>query len=334
MSMQHEQTTPDYKDIIIEALDIMRKKEVAEKGPTSQFKVRAYQKVIKQLKDYNGSITSYADVKEIDGIGEKIALKIKEILETGQLKAAERTKKEMNIDAYDSLMKVYGIGPVKAKQLIEEGITSIGELRKVAREHLNDNQKIGLKYYEDLLERIPRAEMYIHEQTLNEALPNSLKGEIVGSFRRLAKSSGDIDMILKYGEKITSKMAITAFHKYVKNLTEYGYITEVLALGDKKCMAICQLTGGKARRLDLLLTSEKEYPYAILYFTGSDKFNVAFRQHALDIGYSLNEHSMTPITSKAITPICIKNEEDIFDFLGLQYVEPNMRTGPEALVDN
>ena len=324
----------DYKDIIIEALDIMRKKEVAEKSTTSQFKVRAYQKVIKQLKEYEGHITSYNDVKGIDGIGEKIALKIKEILETGQLKAAERTKKEMNMDAYDSLMKVYGIGPVKARALIEEGITSIEELRKVAHTHLNDNQQIGLKYYEDLLERIPRTEMYIHEQTLKEALPHFLKGELVGSFRRCAESSGDIDMIIKYSEKTTHKMSTAAFHKYVNNLTEYGYIREVLAVGDKKCMAICQLNGGKARRLDLLLTSEKEYPYAIFYFTGSDKFNIAFRQFALDSGYTLNEHSMTPLTSKAITPLGIKEEVDIFDFLGLQYVEPHRRTGGEVLIEN
>ena len=324
----------DYKDIIIEALDIMRKKEVADKGPASQFKVRAYQKVIKQLKEYEGQITSYEDVKGIDGIGEKIALKIKEILETGQLKAAERTKKEMNMDAYDSLMKVYGIGPVKARSLIEEGITSIEELRKVAHEYLNDNQKVGLKYYEDLLERIPRQEMHIHEQTLKEELPNFLKGELVGSFRRCAESSGDIDMIIKHSDKNTPKMATATFHKYVKNLKEYGYIKEVLALGDKKCMAICQLIGGKARRLDLLLTCEKEYPYAILYFTGSDKFNIAFRQFALNSGYTLNEHSMTPITNKAITPLGIKEEEDIFDFLGLQYVEPHKRTGAEALIEN
>jgi DNA polymerase/3'-5' exonuclease PolX len=325
----------DFKDIIIDALEIMRKKEVAEKGPASQFKVRAYQKVIKQLKEHETPIRDYADVKEIDGIGEKIALKIKEILETGQLKAAERTKKEMNIDAYDSLLKVYGVGPVKAKQLIKDGITSIAELRKVATTHLNDKQLIGLQYYDDLLERIPRKEMYEHEKVLKEGLPNFLTGELVGSFRRLAETSGDIDIIIKHTDKISPKMAVAAFHKYISNLTSNGYITDTLALGDKKCMAVCRASGEhKARRLDLLLTSEREYPYAILYFTGSDKFNVAFRQHALDHGYTLNEHSMAPLTSKAITPIGIKEEEDIFDFLGLQYVEPCNRTGPESLIEN
>lgn len=316
----------DYKETIIDALEVMSKKEVAAKEPNYQFKVRAYKKVIEQLKSHSEAITSYKDVQNIDGIGVKISLKIKEIFETGSLKAAEKAKKEYNIGAYDSFLNIYGVGPVKAKELIDLGITTIEQLRTDPKKYLNEKQQLGLKYYEDLLERIPRSEMLQHEGVLLKALPSFLKGQLVGSFRRNSETSGDIDVIIRYPNNMSHKTAQAAFDKYILNLTKDGYIKEILAHGEKKCMAICALSkSGKARRLDLLLTSEEEYPYAVLYFTGSDKFNVAFRQFALDNGYTLNEHKMTPIKKGVLEPLNITEEEDIFNFLGLAYVEPWQR---------
>jgi nucleotidyltransferase/DNA polymerase involved in DNA repair len=53
---------------------------------------------------------------------------------------------------------VWGVGPVKAKQLYDAGIRSIEDLRK--KQHLlTDMQKIGLKYHEDFSEKIPRDEV-------------------------------------------------------------------------------------------------------------------------------------------------------------------------------
>jgi DNA polymerase/3'-5' exonuclease PolX len=105
-------------------------------------------------------------------------------------------------------------------------------------------------------------------------------------------------------------------------MKEAGYIEEVLALGEHKCMAICRL--GTARRLDLLLTPNDEYAYALLYFTGSDQFNVAFRHHALEMGYTLNEHCLTALHADMPVP-SMKTEKDIFRFLGLRYIVPEQR---------
>ena len=113
---------------------------------------------------------------------------------------------------------------------------------------------------------------------------------------------------------------------FVKKLTDIGYIRAILAQGDKKCLAICGLPGKPARRLDILLTPTKEYSYAILYFTGSDKFNVAFRQAALDRGYTLNEHGMRSVRDGvAAVPDDMPSERNIFAFLGLLYVSPEKR---------
>lgn len=103
----------------------------------------------------------------------------------------------------------------------------------------------------------------------------------------------------------------------------------------------------KVRRIDLLITPDKEYPYAILYFTGSDEFNVAFRKYALAKGYTLNEHglkikSMHGINSEhTVKPKkedvkdipYMKSEKDIFNFLELDYKEPNERLNETSIVE-
>ena len=88
----------------------------------------------------------------------------------------------------------------------------------------------------------------------------------------------------------------------------------------------------KAIRLDLLMTPQEEFAYAILYFTGSQNFNVAFRRYVLDKGYTINEHIMKPMKEgvKEVPPM--KSEEDIFAFLGLQYVKPEDREGEKNII--
>lgn len=330
----------NYKQTIIDSLEILRKRDVADKAI---FSARAYAKVITQLKNYEGPITSLDDIKTIEGIGAKMEKKIKEILETGSLASAEKAKTLYNIDALDALQNIYGVGPTKATELVKSGITSIAQLRDEVKKNpklLNDKQKIGLKYYEDLLERIPRAEMEEHRDILYTLLPDEMSNydmEIVGSFRREATNSGDIDVLIRVPKETSSKAAKEHLALYVKMLEGFGYIEEILALGEHKCMAISRMYNGKARRLDLLMTPDEEYAYAILYFTGSDRFNVAFRQYALDKGYSLNEHTLTqiraPPSGAGVSAVpYMKTEQDIFKFLGLRYIDPSKRVDGNQII--
>lgn len=324
----------DYKQLIIDFLDIMRKKEQVEK---ETFKERAYQKVINQLKEHSTSITSYEDVMQLKGIGDKISKKIKEILETGSLRSAERVQQNYNIEALDAFQAIYDVGPMKASDLIKQGYTTIEQLREAIKTNsklLHGKQQIGLKYYEDLLERIPRQEMEEHDHLIHILLPDTLNAELVGSYRRHTQTSGDIDVLIRVPQDTPIKQAQKEFDIYIKILHAFGYIKEILAHGDKKFMGICNASHdntGKARRLDLLLTPAKEYAYAILYFTGSDKFNVAFRQHALNMGYTLNEHNLTPLREDIPTPPFMEREEDIFRFLHLKFVKPEDRIDGSSL---
>ena len=80
------------------------------------------------------------------------------------------------------------------------------------------------------------------------------------------------------------------------------------------------------------MTPDNEYAYALLYFTGSDKFNVAFRQYATNKGYTLNEHTLTPLRSDLPVPPYMENEKDIFNFLGLRYIEPSRRVDEKQII--
>ena len=316
----------DAKKKIIDSLEILRIRDI-QSG--EKFSALAYSKAIKELKKLD-TISDEKDVEGLPGVGAKIKLKIKEIFETGELRAASEAKKDLSIDLYQDLLNVYGIGPVKAKELIQtDKVTSIANLRE-RQELLNDKQKLGLKYYEDALERIPYEEMKLHEKKIMEAIQAPIEATIVGSYRRGAETSGDIDVLIKIPADFTKKQQKETLEYLVKTYSEHKYIVDVLALGDKKCMAFVKL-GNKARRLDLLITPEKEYPYALLYFTGSDDFNVAFRKYALTKGYTLNEHTLSPKTDAKEVPT-LNTEKDIFDFLGLVYKEPVQRINENSVV--
>jgi DNA polymerase/3'-5' exonuclease PolX len=125
--------------------------------------------------------------------------------------------------------------------------------------------------------------------------------------------------------------APAALRDYVTALRELGYIKEVLAQGDHKCLAIAQLPGAPARRLDLLVTPPEEFPFAVLYFTGSDGFNVRMRGLAQERGFTLNEHGIVHVKmGKAVRGI--KTERDIFTLLKMEWREPTERTGADAVV--
>jgi len=317
----------DIKSKIIDALNILVKRDSAEK---KVFQVRAYKKVIEELRALSRPIERLENIDGIPGIGKKIREKIGEILATGELKAAEKAKEDLALDAVEVLSGVYGVGPTKAAELIASGIKTIAQLTAASENDpklLNRSQKIGLKYYDDILKRIPREEMKKHEKMLIKELYVGQEGSVVGSFRRGQESSGDIDFLIKMDFSAGSDQK-EIFQEYVKDLKQSGYMIEVLSQGDQKCLAVVRLTPeSPARRLDLLVIPVEQFPYALLYFTGSGEFNVAFRKHALSLGYTLNEHEMK-LTGKVpdAKPVpLMKDEKDIFAFLGLKYKEPSER---------
>ena len=326
----------DYKSIIQKEFDTLR---LADLSAGRKFQAIAYSKFLAKLKVVP-FVRSFEDVAEVAGKG-KIAEKVREIIETGALGAATRAREETNVGAYEELLGVYGVGPVKARTFVESGIGGIADLRAAVaagRVELTAAQMLGLEHYEDILERIPRAEMNQHKEVIEDlADPVLTDIAIVGSYRRGAESSGDIDVLITMPSSLSMADIAAHFGEYVDRMIEAGYITGVLAQGPTKCLAICQLPEGKSRRLDLLMIPRDQYAYALLYFTGSDQFNVAMRRWALEKGYTMNEHTMKPLASAAGGPArpeppFMAKEQDIFRFLGLKYVVPTSRKDAEQVV--
>jgi NAD-dependent DNA ligase len=307
--------------------NLMNKLAIVMNKTGEPMKARAYQKAEETLLGLNEEITDLSQLQGKPGIGPTIMEKMKEYLRTGTLELLEKEK----ANPVNILTEVYGIGPKKAKELVEKGITTIETLRERQNELLNEVQKVGLKYFEDILERIPRSEIdeynYIFDNTFKKVAEPGSQYEIVGSYRRGAKTSGDIDVI------ITSNNP-DVFKRFIDVLIQEKIIIEVLSRGKSKCLVITKIDNSKyARRVDFLYTSPEEYPFSVLYFTGSKAFNTVMRGHALKMGYTLNEHRIAR-TSVAGSPIKMnfQNEKDIFDFLKLEYKEPNERIDGRAVV--
>ena len=323
--------------LIISELDVLRRTCASEEAGVH--KARQYATAIKTIRGLTGEIKTMADVPtgKGTGIGEKIQEKIEEILATGSLASAERARATKAPDVLDVFQNIYGVGPKKAADLVAAGYTSLEGLRAAAAlsanaKLLTKNQRIGIRYYADLLERIPRAEMDEHNAVLMARKPAALEGIVVGSYRRGRPDSGDIDMMIcTRSAEVNSEAALK---DYVKALQDAGYLKEVLAIGPHKCLAICQLAGKAARRLDLLVTPPESFACSVFYFTGSDGFNVAVRALAKEKGFTLNEHGLFRGGSSTggVAVAGLKTERDIFTALGLQWKEPVERTGPEACV--
>lgn len=283
------------------------------------FRQRAYKNAKNNILVYKKSIYSLNELKElkIKGIGKTILNKIEKYLNTGVLS-------EIKNNPITELMKVHGIGYKKAEDLYKNHkIENIAQLKRKL-DLLNNVQKKAIKHFDDLQLRIPREEIIEFEKIIHKIF-NSLenkensKFEIVGSYRRGVKNSGDIDVIIT-----NSKNNRLVFDEFLNTLKEQNIIIEFLSKGKKKSLTIGKIKD-KARRLDFMYSPPNEYSFSTLYFTGSVELNVIMRQTALDIGYSMNEHCFTNVKNKQKLNKTFKTEKEIFDFLNLKYIIPTMR---------
>ena len=234
-------------------------------------------------------------------------------------------KKDKEFD----MTKVYGIGH-KLREKIEAKygkMKDVHELTNLNNKHnfLNKKHMIGLKHFQDIQLRIPRVEMEGHNQFISDLLHHAsidVRCEITGSYRRKNATSGDIDILVtSAGDNYISK-----YRFFVDELIRRNYVSDVLAYGDNKFMGMCILPGcTNHRRIDIIVTKPEQYYFELLYFTGNDEFNKEMRSYSLELGFSLSQYAFTDVKTKSIVDRSFKSEHDIFNFLGLKYIEPENR---------
>ena len=320
----------EFLHIINTIIDI--KKALGEKWVS----IRATTKAKDALLNYTKNITSVDQLKNIHFIGEntKTYKRLKEFVDTGKVAFIEEYKKHPAL----VFKNIYGIGPKKIKDLLHQNITTVEDLSKNVHNNtivLNKNQLLGLQYYNDLLERIPRKEIIVYKAKLQKIFKQIKtpggQFQIVGSFRRGLPNSGDIDIIITDTNNDHS-----IFDTFLDALKKENIIIEFLTRGKKKSLTIGTLPYKYARRLDFMYSTPQEYALALLYFTGSAGFNTVMRQRALDLGFTMNEHELCKMVDKKKGPkvdIYFKDEQAIFDFLGLMYKEPEERiSGKDVII--
>ncbi|KAG8340440.1 mitochondrial DNA polymerase beta [Trypanosoma vivax] len=276
-----------------------------------KYKVHSYNRAVRSLKTHlDLPLRTVEDLERFPGFGAKLVKKAEEIITTGKLEELEK-KTKPKLRAIQELTQIHGFGPRAAASLFDrEGIFTVEELiEKADRIQLTDQQRVGVRYFHDINEKIPMHESVLHENFLRECslrrLGSDYEIQICGSYRRRHPFSGDIDAILartRNAPPLDGPVTTTGvLNVLVEYLLEQKYLEATMALGPLKYMGMGRLpprtTGGatkhyKARRVDIRLIETKSVPTALLTFTGSKNFNVIMRQAAISRGYLLNEYGL------------------------------------------
>lgn len=288
-----------------------------------RYRIIQLKNALKIIENYPKKISDAKDLEGLPGIGKGVLERISEILKTGKLK--EITSVKIKPKVIDELMDVINIGEKVAEKLVETyKIKSVSELIKKHNEgkiELNDKIIMGLKYYKKVEGKIPRKEVTAIVKIIRSAGKKIDKNLIVtpcGSYRRGNDTSNDIDILLSH--QTEKKDYIHKLVKYLTNLEEPFLIDNLTEKGLTKYMGFCQFNG-KVRRIDIRFVPFKSYYSALLYFTGNANLNKIMRSHAKKRKYLLNEYGL--YKDSKLVPI--ESEKDIFDLLGMDYLEPNER---------
>ena len=318
----------DKKKLILLKLEEL--KYIYQQDPSKKWNLKSLIYAIHQIQKYDSIIVSGEQIrKEIKGIGDKISKRIDEILETGNL-AELHTYEPVN-QSIDQLLSITGVGMVRAKEWLALGIRTIEDVRKAVKNHvitINHHIAIGIQYYEDLRQPIPRKEIDNFQEKIKKVLftiNHSFIFEICGSYRRGALQSGDIDILISHPSYMTDIHKEHFLEKMVQAcIQEKIIINEITSKGSTKFMGICQYSKKHtARRIDIRVVNYNAFYATLIYFTGNKEFNLYLRKKAIEQKYRLNEYGLIDLQTG--TTLFLKSEHDLFDQLHIPYVAPEDR---------
>ncbi len=304
----------------------------------------------KQIKIFPDKITKSNQLIGIQGIGKGTLSRIDNFLENNKLTEVDDFCNQNDCDTilynknqnlvYEDLLTIFGIGEKYAKKLIEDyKLQSVKDLQKLVKEGkviVPDNVKIGLKYFGKVKNKIPRSEItQIREFLFDifDKLDNNIVFQICGSFRRKNLTSNDIDLLVTSYELNNSESSDfeqkskLIMKKITDQLYKYNFMVDSLTTEDSttKFMGLCKFESNPIRRIDIRLVSLDSFFPALLYFTGSYEFNERMRGIAKRLGYKLNEYGLYKYVGNDLKKINIYSEKDVFDILGMKFLEPNQR---------
>jgi DNA polymerase (family 10) len=317
------------KDQVAEILsDIAVLLELKGENP---FKSRAYvngARALEGLSEPLDKVIAENRLGDIQGIGEALQKKITELVTTGKLAYYEELK-AATPPGLVAMLDIPGIGPKKIKAVHDElGIETVEQLEAACK----DGRVAKLKGFGDktavkIAEGIVRRRAYASKHLLSDALPiaesllealrshpDVIRCSAAGSLRRHREIIGDVDLL-------ASSKAPTVVLEF---FTAQPGVLSVLAKGETKASVL--LTDGI--QSDLRVVSDAEFPFALMYFTGSKEHNIVMRQRAIERGLRLNEYGLFRSKTETRDPqllVPCQTEQEIFEKVGLHFIPPEMR---------
>jgi DNA polymerase (family 10) len=290
------------------------------------FKTRAYRVAAQTIEVLDEDIETVANenrLQDISGIGEALAKKIKEIVETGKLEYFERLKKEVP-EGVLALLEIPGLGPKKVAALYKNlGIATIDALRKACVEgELRSLDGFGEITERNILRGIQLKEKTSGRVLLNVAYEDGMNYleylktcdkieqiSIAGSLRRRKETIGDLDILASSGTP-DEVMDYFAAYEDVQRVLLKGITKTSILLHDDV-------------QVDLRVVEPKSFGAALQYFTGSKEHNVKMRNLAIKKGFKLSEYGLFEKETERY--VVGRTEEEVYNMLGLTYIEPELR---------
>lgn len=297
------------------------------------FRIRSYRNAAQAIESHahqlKNIISDPKQVLAIPGIGKGMLTNLQELFNTGKL-SVQAGLLEKYHPSMLQLLKIQGLGP-KTIALIWSAyqVCDVDGVEKLAREgKIRELPRMGEKHEAKLLKAIEdyrriggrflidAAEIECEKITAYvEKFPGIEKITPAGSLRRGRETVGDLD-ILVTGEACTTEEGRQNAIAYV---AQYPPLMDVIARGDNKISFHVR----NGMQVDVRLLPPESFGAAMQYFTGSKAHNVALRQRALKMGYTLNEYSLATLEGEK--PVAGKTEEEIYAKLKLDYIVPEMR---------
>lgn len=294
------------------------------------FRVRAYRNSARTIRDYTDSLAWIATqekqkLTDIDGIGDDLALKIVQLVETGDVPLLKELREQVPHSVL-ALLRIPGVGPKKAAALHKQlGIVSLDQLRAACEEHkVRDLKGFGEKTEQIILAGIGLAEtaslrmLWAEADTLAQSLREHFKDcpgveqfEFGGSYRRGKETVGDLDILIVAADPTAA----------MDRLASFDQTKETIARGDTK-MSIRTHAGFQ---VDLRVVPAESFGAALQYFTGSKEHNVIMRGMAKAKGLKVNEWGVFKIEGKQETYIAGATEADVYATVGLPAFPPELR---------
>jgi DNA polymerase (family X) len=297
------------------------------------FRIRSYRNAAQAIENHSQQIRDLiADPKQvlaIPGIGKGMLNNLQELFKDGKLAVQNELLAKYHPSMLQ-LLKIQGLGP-KTIALIWSAykICDVDGVEKLAREgKIRELPRMGEKHEAKLLKAIEDYRRiggrFLIDAAQAEAdklaeylqkYPGIDKITPAGSLRRGRETVGDLD-ILVTGTACCSE---EDRQKAIAYVAKYPPLMDVIASGDNKISF--HLRSGM--QVDVRLLPPESFGAAMQYFTGSKAHNVALRQRALKMGYTLNEYSLATLEGEK--PVAGKTEEEIYAKLNLDYIPPEMR---------